>query len=78
MIGVRPKGTTMAGFEAAILSAVMGLGFGLTAAYFIRRWRDAARAKKLASMPKVYASRQEMRKEERARLKAERSARKRG
>ena len=67
----------MQGLEGVIMSAAVGIGFGLTAAFFIRRWRDGSRAKKLANTPKVYASRQEMRKEERARLKAERSAQKR-
>lgn len=67
----------MPGFDAAIISAVVGLGLGLGAAFFIRRMLDARRATKLAATPKVYASRQEMRKDERARMKAERSARKR-
>lgn len=67
----------MQGMDGLLISAVIGLGLGLAGSFFIRRRLDARRAQKAASAPKVYASRQEMRKEERARNKAERSARKR-
>jgi hypothetical protein len=66
------------GFDSALISAVLGLGLGLGVAFLIRRLLALRPAKKAANAPpKVYASRQEMRKEERARLKAERAASKR-
>lgn len=67
----------MQGLDGLLISAVIGLGLGLGASFFIRKRLDARRAQKAAAAPKVYASRQEMRKEERARMKAERSAQKR-
>ena len=69
----------MSGFDSTLISAVLGLGLGLGFAFLLRPWIAARQAKKkvLNAPPKVYASRQEMRKEERARLKAERAASKR-
>ena len=67
----------MQGLDGLLISAVIGLGLGLGGSYFIRQRLAARRAQKAAAAPKVYASRQEMRKEQRARAKAERSAQKR-
>ena len=49
--------------------ALVGLALGIFGSRMIRRWRGETTARKRAATPPVYASRQEMRKAERAQRK---------
>jgi hypothetical protein len=52
-----------------VVAAVAGVAAGIFLSRIIRRRRDAAAQKKRDATPRVYASRQEMRKAERERAK---------
>lgn len=52
-----------------VVAAVAGVAAGIFLSRIIRRRRDAAAKKKRDATPRVYASRQEMRKAERERAK---------
>ncbi len=52
-----------------VVAAIAGIAAGIFLSRIIRRRRDATAQKKRDATPKVYASRQEMRKAERERAK---------